>query len=352
MAAEVTTRFLATSEYPQWVSLVAASPGGSAYSLPDYLDALCSAGGASYRILVAERDAHIVGGIALFERASPHGAFVSPRRLLYYNGFVLVPHETKYPSQQTSWQLHTLAALERALSQLGYARLRIKSRNVISDVRIFRAQGWSAEPTYSYVVDISDLAAAWTRVDKNLRRLIGRCREQGITFSIDDDFDAFFRLHAETHERKGAPLYLPRKAFATFVERLRERGLGRLYQARLPDGRSIASQLVLLGPHPVTHTVCAGADGEFLNLGASAFLRWRVFEDLAEAGYRANDLTDAELNPVTHFKSQLGGELTLCLEIARRDSLRWRAADLAASLPRRSKRLLARAMRRGVRRER
>ncbi len=46
-----------------------------------------------------------------------------------------------------------------------------------------------------------------------------------------------------------------------------------------------------------------------LNLGATAFLRWNVFQRLSELGVAANDLTDAALNPVTHFKAQLGGDL-------------------------------------------
>src|SRR5207302_745750 len=115
--------------------------------------------------------------------------------------------------------------------------------------------------------------------------------------------------HLQLHERKGAPLYLPKQAFERWFRRLKAAGLARLFQARLPEGRSIAAQITLLGPHPVAHTVSAGADVEFLNVGASAFLRWRAFETLAALGYRANDLTDAALNPVTHFKSQLGGEL-------------------------------------------
>jgi lipid II:glycine glycyltransferase (peptidoglycan interpeptide bridge formation enzyme) len=265
--------------------------------------------------------------------------------LLYYNGFVLMPHDTKYPSQRTSWQVQTLAALEESLSGLGYARLRIKSRATLHDLRVFDAQAWSTRPIWSYVVDIGDLQAAWARVDKNLRRLIGRCREQGLVLSRDDDFDAFYRLHAQTHERKGAALYLPREAFRRFVDRLRTQDLARLYHARLPDGRAIASQLVMTGPHAVTHTASAAADAEFLNLGASAFLRWQAFEDLARDGYRANDLTDAALNPVTHFKSQLGGELTLCLEISRRDSLRWRAGEFTAALPGRAKRGVLRMLR-------
>jgi hypothetical protein len=67
--------------------------------------------------------------------------------------------------------------------------------------------------------------------------------------------------------------------------------------------------------------VCAAADAKHLNLGASSFLRWKVFEDLAGQGYEGNDLTDAALNPVTHFKSQLGADLEMCLTFKTPDSL-------------------------------
>ncbi len=337
LSAEVTTRILAEDEYPQWTALVAASPDGSIYSMPDYLDALCRAAGGSFRVLVAERDGQIIGGIALYERPSRLGSHVSPRLLLYYNGFVLASHDTKYPSQRVSRQLRVLAALETTLIGEKHARLRIKSRPTLADVRPFQTHGWTVEPVYSYVVDISDLDMAWGRMDKNLRRLVGRCREQSLSLTTDDDFDAFYRLHVQTHERKGAALYLRPDAFGRFVDTLRKLDLCRLYHARLPDGRVVASQLVLLG-HPVTHTVSAAADAEFLKLGATAFLRWQVFEDLAQSGYKANDLTDASLNPVTHFKSQLGGDLTVSFEISRPDSLLWRGRELALSLPRRVKR--------------
>ena len=346
MATLPTTRILDPVDYPRWVAAVAASPDGSVYSLPAYLDALCTATGGRFRVLAAERDDHIVGGIALFECSNRCGVFVSPRRLLYYNGLVLVPHGSTCPGHSTSWRLQTLDALERGLASLRYGRLRFKSRPTCTDLRTFQSRGWMVQPTYTYVVDIGDLATAWTRVDKNHRRLIGRCTEQGLQLSMDDDFDAFHHLHLQTHERKGAPLYLPREAFRRFVETLRERNLGRLYHARLPDGRVAASQLVLTGPHPVSHTVCAGAEAELLSLGASAFLRWRALEDLAAAGYRANDLTDAELNPVTAFKSQLGGELSLCLEVSRADSTRFRVGEWATTLPQRARRGVRRALRR------
>jgi hypothetical protein len=56
VAAEVTTRFLAESEYPNWADLVAAAPGGSVYSLPE-----------SFRLHVQthERKRRIVGTISV-----------------------------------------------------------------------------------------------------------------------------------------------------------------------------------------------------------------------------------------------------------------------------------------------
>ena len=79
-----------------------------------------------------------------------------------------------------------------------------------------------------------------------------------------------------------------------------------------------------LGPHPVSHTVGAGTDPAHRQLGASAFLRWRVFERLAALGYAGNDLTDAALNPVTHFKSQPGGDLVMNPVVETRGSAAWR----------------------------
>jgi hypothetical protein len=342
VAAEPKTRVLGEDEYPRWAALVDSSPDGSVYSLPEYIGALCRATGARFRVLAVERDGRIVGGIALYERASRFGTYIHPRRLLHYNGIVLMPHDTKYPSHSTSWNLQTLSALERSLTGARYVKLLIKNRATLTDARVFLDNGWTVEPTYTYVVDISDLSRAWARVDKNLRRLIGRCGEQGLRADTSEDFDAFFRLHEATHLRKGAGLYLPREAFRDFFSELRAKGLCRLYHARMPDGRVAASQLVLAGKHPVTHTVSAGTDPEFLNLGVSAFLRWKVFEDLAGNGYKANDLTDAGLNLVTRFKSQLGGELTLNLEFSRPDHPAVRLAALAKATARLARRAVRR----------
>jgi len=313
MRAPLTCHFLTEPEFAAWQSLVEGSTQGSAYANPAYLDALCQATGGRFRILVARRDDEMLGGVALYERQSGNSVRVSPRPLLYYNGIVLRQSTTKYPSQQTSRLLEVSSALETALSGERYESISLKNRSSFSDARVFMAKGWIVRPGYSYMVPIADLAAAWDRVEQNLRRLVKRCTNEGMQLSDDDDFDSFWRMHEATTERKGTEMYLPEAAFKRLFTTLRRLGLCRMYHARLPDGKSVSAQLVLLGKHAIAHAASAGTDPAHLNSGATAFLRWKSFEALSSLGYAGNDLTDAALNSVAHFKSQLGGNLETCL---------------------------------------
>jgi hypothetical protein len=182
------------------------------------------------------------------------------------------------------------------------------------------------------VVELGDLTAQWGRVEQNLRRLVERGRQQGLVLSQDDDFAGFYALHAATLGRRDVASYLPREPFGRWFERLHAEKIARLYHARMPDGRIAATQLVLAGAHRVTHTISAASDPELQSSGANPFLRWSAFEALAKEGYTGNDLTDASLKPVTHFKAQLGGNLSLALVAESPVSRQWRISRAAEQL--------------------
>ena len=329
LAGNIQVRVLDAQDYDKWDKFVAAAPGGSIYALPGYLEILSSVTDATFRIAVAERGGEILAGIGLYERRDRVGPYVAPRLLLYYNGPVFSAPRSKYPSENTSLHLKIVDALDDWLADQEYDYVRVKSRGDLTDVRPFQERGWAVELAYTYEVALTDGDAVFDRIESNYRRLIRRCERDGFRVESDDDFDSFFRLHSEVHERKDAPLYLPREAFHDYFEQLNDRGLARLYHARLPDGTAAASQLVLLGPHSIAHTVAAGTAAEHLRTGASVLLRWKVFEDLMNDGYTGNDLTDAALGDVTRFKSRLGGDLRLSLVLTRPPSTRWRARQQA-----------------------
>lgn len=320
MTRGYTSDVLSEDEYQDWDRLVAASPEGSPYHSSEYLDVICRCAGGDFRILGVRDGQELVGGIPLYERESPTGTYVQPRLLLYYNGLVLRDYDTKYPSKITSRHLGIMEALERGLTRLDHSGVELRCRSPRADLRPFVERGWSASPRYTYVVDLSNTEGLWDRIDQNLRRLVERAREENVDVTEDEDFESFFRLHQLVVEKKGAPLYLPRERFERYFSELRERGMVRLYHARLEGGQSVSTAMVLASDHPVSHTVSAAADPDHYDTGASPLLRWRSFEELAGDGYEANDLTDASLNTVSRFKRQLGSELKLNLVLRGTDS--------------------------------
>ena len=333
MRTGIEVRYLDEIEYAQWGRLVAESPHGSIYSTPEYLECLCSAVGGSFRILGCFRGDQLVGGIGLYIQNERRGRCISNRwLLLYYNGIVLKSFGSSNPYRRTSSNLEILSAIEEYLSRGDFVQISLHNRHTLDDFRVFLKKGWSIQPAYTYVVSISDTEKMWGRVDQNLRRLVRRCQDSGARLSTEVDFDRFYQMHVATHERKGSPIYLPQATFRNFVDQLVSQNLAQLYHAVLPNGTSVAAQLVLLGKHPVTHTVCAAADAAYLQIGSSPFLRVKVFEDLSRRGYQANDLTSAGLvlPEVTRFKAQLGGDLVTTFVIARPRSPQDRALDRVA----------------------
>jgi hypothetical protein len=317
MSTELSVRPINESEYGVWSRFVDDCESGSIYALPAYLQVLCGLTNATFRIVGVFKGSELVGGMPLYLSRFGPGWVASNRLLLYYHSPVIREYSTKVPSERTSRQLAVMHALETHLRSVDCLHLLLHMRHPISDTRPFLVGGWHVRPNYSYVVNITDIESAWSRVHQNLRRLVERAEHQGLVYTDDDDFDSFYRLHLDTHRRKGAPIYLKEPAFRSFFEQLKSQDLCRLYHARLPDGTSVATQMVLTGGHSVSHTVAAAADAKYLSLGSTPFLRWKSFQSLSALGYSANDLTDAALNTVTRFKSQLGGDL-VCNWVATR----------------------------------
>jgi len=349
---ELRADFLSESDYSAWRCFVDQSPSGSIYSYPEYLDALCRVGGGSFRILAILKGEEILGGVGLYERRSMGGRILSNRLLLYYNGIVLREYTSKYPSENTSRTLAILTALEEAISGLGFDFALLQTRHPVTDLRPFVAKGWRARPNFSFVMGLEDLDGTFKRIEQNQRRLIRRCEEEGVSFCTDDDFDAFYEMHRGTHERKGSPIYLPKVDFRRYFDLLASQGLCRLYHARLDGGRAVASQLVLLGGHPTTHTVSTGADPEFAKLGTNPFLRWKACEALTSEGYLGNDLTDAALNKVSRFKSQLGPDLVVNSILTASETIRFRSWLALSGAAYRARRILGGAYRRVTRQKR
>ena len=318
---------LSEEDYGAWDDFVAAQARtGSIYSTARYLDILSRATDGTFSIAAIRDGDGFVAGMGLYQ-CRLHGHDVITRRmLLHYNGIVLKDDLLSLEGSPSK----RLAALDAFCTFLGRqptAAVILNCRDAGQDFRPFLDRGWQVKPSYTIIVPTADSAQLWQRLDHNVKRLVRRAEAAGCTVEPDNDFDALYRGHEEVHKRKGAPLYLSRATFQRYVEELVTARLGVIFTARLASGAPAAAQLVLLGQHRCSHTTCAGSHEAHLATGAAYLLRWRTFVALGAMGYAANDLTNATRGPVTRFKEQFGGTLTMNMALRSKARASFRFAE-------------------------
>ena len=286
---QLDAEILGEEHYDAWDNFAAAQEHtGSIYSTAQYLDILCRTAGGSFSIAAIRDGDSFAGGIGLYHKRAYGHDVIGYRFLLSYNGVVL-RDDLLALEGTSSKRLAVLDALCGLLHRQPAAAFTLHCVNGYQDFRPFLEHGWEMTPSYTVVVPTVDSAQLWRRFARNARRLARRAEDAGCTVEPDNDFEAFYRAHEEIHRRKGGPLYLPEAAFRRYVDELTAAGLGVIFTARVADGAPAASQLVLLGKHHCSHTVCAGSHAAHLPTGVTYFLRWRAFVELGARGYAWND---------------------------------------------------------------
>jgi hypothetical protein len=309
---------LGEEDYDAWDDFVSGQERtGSIYSTARYLDILCRAAGGSFSVVAVRNGELFLGGIGLYRRHVDGRDVISTRMLLTFNGMVLRDDLLAFEGDGST-RTKCLDALHDFLSRQPGKAITLHCRDGCQDFRPFLERGWQATPTYTIVIPTSDSSKLWSRFDKNARRLVRRAENAGCTVEPDNDFNSFYHAHEEVHRRKGSPLYLPKESFRRYFDDLVAAHLGVIFTARTSGRAPAAAQLVLLGKHSCSHTVCAGSYEAHLSTGASYLLRWRAFVELGDRGYAMNDLTNASLGPVTKFKEQLGGNLKMDMRLGLR----------------------------------
>jgi hypothetical protein len=326
-ASALKVRWLGEAQYAAWDDFVASSVRtGSVYSTARYLDILCRTAGGTFAIAAIEDRGALIAGMGVYRKPMHGHEVITRRMLLHYNGVVMQDDLLAFEGS-FSKRLAALDAFCAFLGQQPAAVVILNCRDGAQDFRPFQDAGWQVKPSYTIVVPTADTAALWHRFDRNVRRMVRRAEGAGCTVEADNDFDAFYRAHQEVHRRKGAQLYLSRSAFARYVDALLAARLGVIFTARLADGTPAAAQLVLLGEHRCSHTVCAGSFEAHLAPGTAYLLRWRTFVALEALGYTANDLTNATRGRVTSFKEQFGGALAMNMALRSPARLSYRLAQ-------------------------
>ena len=341
--AKVAVTEMTPGDDAAWDQFVAAAYGGTAFHTAAYHRSLAEVTGGRAVFIGAVKGSEIVGGVPLLIYRSAAGEFVNNRLLLHYNGLVLarrlsLDRAASIPqARDSSERIEVVSKLEAAIAAYNFGSVTLHQAGIDYDLRPFHLAGWRSAPTYTYIMPLfpesgADISRLLSAADKNIRRLVRKAGDNGLTVTEDLETSELYRLHRSTAERKGAPLYLPQDQFDTLIRRLHAASICRVFQARLADGTIIAAEVVMVGPGRDSHAVCAAADPQHQALGINPFLRFGVFERLQASGIVSNDLTNASLDTVGKFKAELGAELRMNCVLTSRLSAKYRLNQLRHQL--------------------
>jgi hypothetical protein len=118
------------TEFGQWNAVLASSPEGSPYLMPEYLAAIARATDRPMPSMIGifENDSRLVGGIALYRYPVTFGEAASSRLMLYYNNPFLLPPTATVPFRREQYRRRLLSCLEEYLRGLDLQFIRFKAR--------------------------------------------------------------------------------------------------------------------------------------------------------------------------------------------------------------------------------
>lgn len=219
------------------------------------------------------------------------------------------------------WDAASVRAFTLAMQQAA-RRHRLSHVTIDPEVRagegveqLLRAAGWrhaleSIQPIESRIVDLRPPEEeVWRGLRSKSRQYVEKARRGGVAIVETgvEGIDDFHRILAETADRAGF-LHRTPESYRQVFEAYAAQGAARLLFARLPDGTSGAT-LMLIGccrrvVEPYGGMTDAGAVTR-----ANYLIKWEAIRSSRAAGYEAYDMWGLPNAGIAQFKAGFGGEI-------------------------------------------
>jgi lipid II:glycine glycyltransferase (peptidoglycan interpeptide bridge formation enzyme) len=175
-----------------------------------------------------------------------------------------------------------------------------------------RHSGWrpgaSIQPPRTRQIDLrADEAALWGDLRKKWRQYVNKARksEVRVVDASVDRLPEFYSVYQETARRAGF-IIRTYDSYLTVWQAFAKLGMARLLMAETPDGKALATLLVLRVGNRVIEPY-GGMTAEGAESRANYLLKWEAIRTSREQGAVSYDMWGLSHEGIEHFKSGFGG---------------------------------------------
>lgn len=295
----------------EWDQFVDESPQGCIFCRSWWLRAVAP---DSFEILILRRAGRIVAGMPMVMRRSFGCLSIGMPKLTQTLGVLMAPSAKARYVDSLSEQMGYLDALIAALP--GFAHFGVNFHPSFMNWLPFKWNGYSQTTRYTYVLDsIGDTRQVSEGFAKQVRRMIARAQDAGITAQTLTDVEELMHLNELTFRRQGLRASYSRRFFRQLDGALAQHEARFMLIARDSQGTPHSAVYVVYDPKRA-YLVAGGSDPSLRHIGAEYLLVREAIRSASASSQVFDFAGSVTRNFETHLR-QYGGRQTPYFHISK-----------------------------------
>ncbi|WP_050606722.1 GNAT family N-acetyltransferase [Clostridium niameyense] len=323
----ITVRYLNNDEYDKWDAFVDESPYGTIFSKSYWLEKVSK----EFKILVAEENNNIVGGIAL---PSMYGKLYRNPKLTPQLGIVLAsPDKNQKYCTTLSREMEIVEELINKFPQ--FKQLDYNFNYNYTNFLPFIWNGFDVNINYTYVIeDLTDLDKVYNDFDYKVKSMIKRGNKNNLKVTDKFGIKEFYEVNKKTFDRQKVQMPYTLDFLMELDKVLEENGNRKIIFVVDDEERIVAGAYILYDER-CAYYLMGGADPEFRNNGAQTFLIWESIKFAATVSKKF-DFEGSMIRDIEKPFRRFGGNQKIIYNIYKSDKL----TEMAYNFARKNKNII------------
>lgn len=303
-------RYLEKQELDKWDEFVEISPYGNIFNKSYWLNAVSS----DFKILIAEENGKILGGIAL---PSVMGKFYRNPKLTPQLGILIGSgnSDEKY-STRVSKEIEISNALIKSLPK--FKQFNYNFSYDFNNFLPFIWEGYNVTTNYTYVIDdLSDIDKTYSEFQYDTKYIIKKAIKNGVSITSEYGIKEFYEVNRKTFTRQNMEMPYDLD-FLLKLDNVLENNSNRKILFALNSNKEIIAASYFLYDKECTYYLMGGADPEQRKTGAQALLLWEGIK-FASTVSKKFDFEGSMIKGVERVFREFGGKQKIIHNVYKSD---------------------------------
>lgn len=320
-------RYLNDNELEKWDEFVEESPHGNIFNKSYWLRKVSN----GFKILIAEENNKIVGGIAL---PSMYSKLYKAPKLTPQLGVVLFNPDKK--QKYCSVLSKEMDITEELINNLPkFKQFNYNFSYNYTNFLPFIWNGFDVNIKYTYVIeDLTDLEKVYSNFDYNVKSMIKRANKNNLKLTDEFGIKEFYEINKKTFDRQNIEMPYTLDFLMELDNTLNEKGNSKIFFA-LNDNNEIIAGAYILYDDNCAYYLMGGADPEFRNTGAQTFLIWESIK-FASTVSKKFDFEGSMIREIEKPFRRFGGTQKIIYNVYKSDKI----TEIAYNFARKNKNII------------